>query len=242
MNSIVTLQFAMEPSVRVRHRIVRMFCPDAIHLAAIARGLECCEECGKILPKPSLKKCEHGVYVPALGFEYCSVCRPTVSPGALRREIQLLDEESKQYTSVLISDADLTLRKIRKKKHGNFDRHQFEKHYDAEIGFLSEMFEHDPDASASPGYTIGLLRGGKIIAARNDTPQWILSDRLLTEFSQQQKNTSRVREMLFLFYRCGVSDREIAARFEISEEAAKKWRQRLIRDAEVYFEGEAQAG
>jgi hypothetical protein len=231
MNEVITLQLATATPLQVRLKTFRIFCPDAVHLSAMASGDEVCGVCKKVLPKPSIPKCAHGVYSPFADKGHCSVCRPTFPGVATVREITTAS------SAVRINDADRILGRVRKQDSANFDRHQFENdRKDAEFGTVCEMFGYEPTGNDSPGFVIGVLRGTQAIRLRSDAPWWVVNSKVFKTFVDSQSNPSRARSVLFLFYRCGLDDEEISGRLRgVSGDAVKKYRQRLLRDGMARF-------
>jgi hypothetical protein len=232
--SVVTLLVATTPPIRIRTGVIRVFCADSVHVAAIELGLEECSECRKPLPKMRLPRCPHGVYKPSTSWSCCSVCHPTAVAEKIKPQITF-DEATKTYTDTLISRADLTLKQPRRRRKTAFDSHQFEKQ-SQQFGALAELFG-DNDEAESAGLFIGSIRGPENpVIARDETPFWILNMEKFREFLDRQRNRARAAAILYFFYLCGLSDACVAERCSgLSEAAAKKQRQRLLEQGTAHF-------
>jgi hypothetical protein len=242
MNTIITLQVATATPLQVRAKTFRIFCVDSMHLAAMERGMTECDQCRKVLPKPSIPKCRHGVYCPSHLSRCCSVCHPTFAAGKIQPEITF-NKTRKTYTSVRIDGADTSLSRVRKQASENFDRHQFEiDNTREEFGTVCDMFGYEPNGRNSTGFVIGVLRGSRTPRLRSGTPWWVVNATAFKTFISTQKNPSRAGSVLFLFYRCGLDDGEIASRLRgMSADAVKKYRQRLLHEGMFRFGSEQNA-
>jgi hypothetical protein len=237
MNIVVPHQLAFEPPIRLK--IIHLFCMDAVHVAAIERGLTECADCQKPLPKSSLTKCSHGVYKPSDSSRCCSVCHPTFSEKKIKRQI-VFDDSMQAFTSVRIDESDLVLKKIRKKRVSSFDAHQFEKP-NTDAVLLKQFFGNEDHEAKIPGFVTGMLRGPESpVKARAETPPWILNIDVFRRFLDTRKKRARAASILYLFYACGLSDAQLAKRcIGLSESAAKKQRQRLVQKGTTWFRAES---
>lgn len=240
--TIVTLQ----QTYRAGRSVMRMFCGDAVHIAAMERGEIICGHCGKPLFRPGLPKCQHGVYRPASDSRTCSLCNGCANCEPAKGEINRNYSGRYRYTRVRIDAADQTLLGMPGKDdqtdEPQFDHHQFERHQAPEAEALSQLFGEDQGDAKSLAVFVGLIRnGGKLVQARVDAPQWILNSGTLQEFTSTQKNAERAEDVLFLFYRCSATDAQIATELGVSEDAAKKYRQRLLLEGNLRFGADLKA-
>jgi hypothetical protein len=186
----------------------------------------------------TIPKCAHGVYCPDFDKRHCSVCGPTVPGVATVRNIRTASSWE------FINSADTTLPSIPKGDSDEFDEHQFQKrNQETEFGTLAELFAYNPAGVGAMGFTVGQVRGAEgPVRARRDAPWWTIDTRALRDFIKTRKHGSRAAAVLYLYFRCGLSDGEVAKRCtKMTQAAAKKFRQRLIEDGNDYFASQKQA-
>jgi hypothetical protein len=256
VREVITLQ----QTYRAGRLVIRMFCVDAVHIAAVERGEMICGHCGKPLFKSCIKRCAHGVYNPA-GKSPCSLCKayslfeetePTRKQAALLTTdppvVRTSGVGKDRYTKVRINSSDqivVRIKTMEKKEKENdaipvrLDPHAF--YSFKSPAMLSGYFEDtsDGDATRAKGYFAGKLRGEKPVETRTNEktqcPAWILDTVSLREFVLTQQDSARAAAVLYLFYICSQTDGEIAARFGDGEESVKKYRQRLLRKGNAHF-------